>query len=135
MATSSKVQFRLQTLKEKALESIDFRIQQAEQEVASHEDPAVLEERIDQWRKDQEARVSDLFRQLGEGGIKDRQLAEFKIHPMPEISTRDRYRAEDALNRLRSTRSQIVAKAESLVPDEQGNISLTKTQLQEFFGL
>lgn len=135
MATSSKVKFNLETLKEKALESIDFRIGQAETEVASHEDPAALEERINAWRADQEKRVSDLFSRLGDGRMRDRELAEFRIQPMPETSLRDRNRAESNLQRLQATRSQIVAKADSLVPDAEGNISLTKTQLDEFFGL
>lgn len=135
MATSSKVRFNLATLKQKALESIDQRIARARDEVESHDDPAALERLIDQWRADQEKRVSDLFRALGEGGIRDRQLAEFKIQPMPELSIRERRQAEYRLRDLEDIRSQIVAKADSLVPDEEGNISLTKTQLDEFFGL
>lgn len=135
MATSSKVKFNLATLKEKALESIDFRIAQAKQDVASHEDPAALEARIDAWRAEQEKRVSDLFSRLGDGHLRDRELAEWRIQPMPETSLRDRNRAESNLRSLEATRSQIVAKADSLVPDGEGNISLTKTQLDEFFGL
>lgn len=135
MATSSKVKFNLDTLKQKALESIDFRIAQAKQEVESHEDPSVLEERIVQWRADQEKRISDVFSRLGDGRLRDRELAEFRVHPMPELSNRERWRAEGRLRELESTRSQIVAKADSLVPDSEGNLSLTKTQLAEFFGL
>lgn len=135
MATSSKVKFNLETLKKKSLESIDFRISQAEKEVESHEDPAVLEERIVQWRADQEKRISDVFSRLGDGRLRDRELAEFRVQPMPEVSNRERWRAESRLRELQSTRSQIVAKADSLVGDDQGNISLTKTQLAEFFGL
>jgi hypothetical protein len=135
VATSSKVKFNLETLKTKALESIDVRIAQAQDEVNSHEDPAALEKRIDEWRATQETRISDLFSRLGDGGIRDRELAEFRVQPMPDTSTRERYRAEGNLRELRSIRSQIVAKTGSLVPDEDGNISLTKTQLSEFFGL
>lgn len=135
MASSSKVLFNLQILKEKALESISFRIDQAQKEVDSHEDPAALEARIEEWRSLQETRISDLFSRLGGGGIRDRELAEWKIQPMPDISTRERYRAEARLRDLQEIRSQITAKADSLVPDDAGNISLTKTQLAEFFGL
>lgn len=135
MATSSKVKFNLETLKAKSLESIDFRIQQAETEVASYEDESALQERIRQWRANQESRISDLFNSLGEGGIGDHQLSKWRIQPIPEIDRYDRNKAEGTLRRLQSTRSQIVAKADSLVPDDEGNISLTKTQLDEFFGL
>lgn len=135
MATSSKVLFNLSTLKEKALESIDERISRVKLEIDSYEDPEAQEARIDQWRKDQEKRISDLFARLGDGRMRDRELAEFKVQPMPEVSNRDRYRAESRLRELEDTRSQIVAKADSLVPDAEGNISLTKTQLAEFFGL
>lgn len=135
MASSSKVLFNLETLKAKALESIDSRIARAKQEVESYEDPAALEARVEDWRKEQEKRVSDLFSRLGDGRMRDRELAEFRIAPMPDISNRDRYRAESRLRDLEDTRSQIVAKADSLVADDAGNISLTKTQLAEFFGL
>lgn len=135
MATSSKVKFNLETLKVKSLESIDFSIAQAEKEVESHEDPEVLEERVVQWRADQEKRISDVFSRLGDGRLRDRELAEFRVQPMPEVSNRERWRAESRLRELQSTRSQIVAKADSLVADSEGNISLTKTQLSEFFGL
>lgn len=135
MATSSKVKFNLETLKTKALESIDFRIEQAQREVDSFEDESALLERIADWRERQEARISELFSQLGEGGIGDHQLAKWKIQPIPEVDRYDRSRAESTLRSLKNTRSQIVAKTDSLVPDENGNIPLTKTQLAEFFGL
>jgi hypothetical protein len=135
MATSSKVQFKLSTLKTKAIESIDFRIEQAQREVDSYDNEAILLERIAEWRTRQEERISELFSQLGEGGIGDHQLAKWKIQPIPEIDQYGRGRAETALRRLEATRSKIMAKADSLVPDEEGNISLTKTQLEEFFGL
>lgn len=135
MATSSKVKFNLATLKEKALESIDFRIAQAKTHVASFDDDEALSQRIREWRARQEERISDLFRSLGEGGVADHTLAKWKIESMPEVDRYDRTRAESTLRGLENKRTQIVAKAESLVPDEDGNISLTKTQLDEFFGL
>ena len=135
MATSSKVLFNLSTLKEKALESIDERIGRVKLEIDSYEDPEAQEARIDQWRKDQEKRISDLFARLGDGRLRDRELASFAVQPMPEQTSRDRYRSEARLRDLQDLRPQIVAKADSLVADENGNISLTKTQLAEFFGL
>lgn len=135
MASSSKVMFKLETLREKALESIDFRIAQKQLEVSSFEDEAALTQRIKDWRARQETRIAELFSQLGEGGIGDHQLAKWKIQPIPETDRYERDRAERDLRNLEATRSRIVAKSESLVADEDGNISLTKTQLNEFFGL
>lgn len=135
MATSSKVKFNLETLKEKALESIDARIASKKEEITSYEDPAQLAESVKQWRARQEQKLSDLFRQLGEGGIDDYKLSRFQLEPIPEADRWDRNRAMRELRALEATRTQIVAKAGSLVADEDGNISLTNTQMSEFFGL
>lgn len=135
MASSSKVLFKLETLKEKALESIDFRIAQKRLEVESYDDDAVLEQRIADWRTRQEERISDLFRKLGEGGLDNHTLSKFKLDDIPKVDRWERERAETDLRGLESRRSKIVAKSESLVPDEDGNISLTKLQLREFFDL
>lgn len=133
--SSSKVMFRLETLKAEALKSIDFRIQQKRLEVESYDDDAALEERRAEWRAAQEQRISELFSRLGQKGITDEGLAAFKIDPIPEVDRWDRSKAEHDLSRLQSLRTQIVAKTEALVADDAGNISLTKTQLAEFFGL
>ena len=133
MATSSKVQFKLSVLKEKALEAIDFKIAQQEVVVQSFDDDAALETRISEWRARQEERVSDLFRSLADQD--NHRLAKFEIDPIPTVDRWDRQRAERDLNSLRNKRSDMLAKSESLVPDESGNIALTKTQLSEFFGL
>lgn len=136
MATSSKVQFRLDTLREKALESIDHRIARKRLEVDSFEDDEALEQRVNEWRAKQEERISDLFRRLDDGrGIDNHSLSKWKIEPIPEIDRYERQRAERDLRSLESERLRILAKSESLVADEDGNISLTKTQLKEFFGL
>lgn len=133
MATSSKVKFRLETLKEKALESIDFRIAQQRLHVESFDDDEALEQRITEWRARQEERISDLFRSLDEAD--NHRLSKFKIDPIPEVDRWERQRAERDLASLENKRTQILAKSESLVPDEDGSIALTKTQLSEFFGL
>lgn len=135
MATSSKVLFNLETLKRRALESIDIRINQAQREVDSFTDEAALNDLIQQWRERQEKRISDLFRRLGDEGISNAELAAFKVSDMPSFSTYELRRAQSTLSSLIAQRSQIEAKADSLVPDADGNISLTKTQLQEFFAL
>lgn len=135
MPSSSKVQFRLETLKEKALESIDFRIAQKKLEVDSFDDDEALAERVKEWRTRQEEKLSQLFRQLGEGGIDDYRLSRFKLDDLPTVDRWERSRAEKELRQLEATRSQIIAKGDSLVADEHGNVSLTSTQLEEFFGL
>jgi hypothetical protein len=135
MATSSKVVFKLDTLREKALDSIDHRIAMAALEVESFDDDDALAERIKEWRARQEEKVSKLFARLGDGGIGDHELAKFKLDAIPEVDRWERQRAERNLRELEAKRTQITAKSEALVPDEHGNIALTKTQLSEFFGL
>lgn len=136
MATSSKVMFNLDVLKTKALESIDLRIAQQRLEVESFDDDAALEQRVIDWRARQEERISDLFRRLSDDtGIDNHSLSKWKIDAIPEVDRWERQRAERELSSLEAKRTQIVAKSESLVPDADGNIALTKTQLSEFFGL
>lgn len=135
MATSSKVRFNLDTLREKALESLDLRIAQAKRDVESYEDETALNARIAEWRTRQEEKISNIFRQLGEGGVDDYRLSKFALDPIPSVNTWDRRDAEKRLEMLVARRSKVVAKAESLVPDDDGGIALTKTQLQEFFAL
>lgn len=137
MATSSKVRFDLETLVDKALESIDLRIQQAQLEVDSHLDPTALAQRVADWRERQITKVRLLCQQLeeDEGQVDNHRLSKFSLDEMPESSTYQRRDAQRTLDRLVSTRSQIVAKVSALKPDEDGAISLTKTQLQDIFGL
>jgi len=135
MATSSKVQFNLATLKQKALESIDFRVAQARLVVESFDDDAALSQRIDEWRVAQHDKIREALKRIDADEMDDHRLSKFKIDPIPEVDRWDRSRAEQNLRDLESRRSKIVAKGESLVGDEDGNIALTKTQLAEFFGL
>jgi len=133
VATSSKVQFKLVTLREKALAAIDNEIEQKEQELASLESDEVLAEQLREWRAQQEAKLSELFSQLD--SIDDYRLSRFKLDPIPKVDRYEVDRARTSLERARTKRDRIVAKSDSLVGDEAGNISLTKTQLAEFFGL
>lgn len=135
MATSSKVRFRLDELRTKALEVLDLRIAQAQTEVDSYDNEEALAELVNQWRAKQEEKIARIFSQLGEGGVDDYRLAQFSLDPIPNV---DRYAVRDAqrsLERLIVRRAQVEAKASSLMPDEDGGISLTKTQMTEFFGL
>lgn len=133
MASSSKVQFHLDTLRQKALESIDERIRNTRDRLAGIQDKEALLRAREGWRRQQEAKVSALMRSLEE--ITDYDLSKFKIDPIPDISDYEHREAQRLLDSLLARRSKIVAKMDSLVADAQGNISLTKTQLEEFFAL
>jgi hypothetical protein len=124
--------WKLETLREQALAAIDERIADKVLEVEAHAN-ADLSVEMTGWRADQEARVSDLFRQLDT--IDDVELARFRIDKMPNRDEYARDRAERDLKGLQNRRARIVAKAASLVADEDGQIALTKTQLSEFFDL
>lgn len=135
MATSSKVQFSLAKLKEEALKSIDFRIAQLQERVDSYDSDAEYQRQIDAWRDDQIKTLQSLCEKVNDGTVTDIELEGVKLRPKP---TRDRYQHDKNAAMLaaqRALRSRVVAKAESLVPDEDGNLALTKTQLQEFFDI
>lgn len=140
MATSSKVMFNLSSLQAKAVEAIDLKIAMAQLEVESAESQEAFEKRIRHWREDtinQIIGMADRIRE-NEAEVGDYALSKFRsktLKPMPE---HDRYELRDAerlLSRLQQKRIDIIAKSASLVPDEKGSISLTVTQLSEFFGL
>jgi hypothetical protein len=132
VATSSKVMWKLETLTEQALAAIDERIAAKVLEVEAYANADISAD-MKRWRADQEARVSDLFRQLDT--IDDVALSRFRIDKMPSRDEYAKDRAERDLKGLQNRRARIVAKAASLVADEDGNIALTKTQLAEFFDL
>jgi RNA processing factor Prp31 len=133
VATSTKVLFKLSSLREKALTAINERIDNAEEELERlNRDDTLAELRRD-WRQKQQIRVEDLFSRLDE--ISDEELSRFRLDELPKIDQWEKGKARQRVNGLRATRDQIIAKADSLVSDEDGNIGLTKTQLAEFFGL
>jgi hypothetical protein len=133
MATSSKVQFKLDKLSARAVEAIDLRIDQKRTELERLGSPEDQAERIAEWRKAQEAKISNIFSQLD--SIDDVSLSRFALDKLPDANHWDIDRARRDLDRLLADRAKIVAKAESLVADAEGNVSLTKTQLREFFEL
>jgi RNA processing factor Prp31 len=133
VATSTKVLFKLSSLREKALTAINERIDNAEEELERlNRDDTLAELRRD-WRQKQQIRIDDLFSRLDE--ISDEELSRFRLDELPKIDQWAKGKARQRVNGLRATRDQIIAKADSLVSDEDGNIGLTKTQLAEFFGL
>jgi glutamine synthetase adenylyltransferase len=121
------------TLKEQALQVIDQQISDKEKELLSYDNAGTHADAVKEWRAKQEARISDIFRQLDT--IDDQTLSLFKLAPMPRPDSYQRERLERELQSLRTKRAKIVAKADSLVVGEAGEIALTKTQLSEFFGL
>lgn len=135
MATSSKVHFNLEALKGRAMESINFRIDQKEQELKSYDDDVVLSERVAEWRDRQHRRLEELIEAIKEGEVGDHQLAKWELEPIPSRDRYERQKIERELRSLENERSRIGAKSGALVADEAGNISLTTTQLAEFFGL
>lgn len=133
MATSTKVLFKLSSLRERALEAIEERIYEADAELERLENDEVLVELRQDWRRDQSRKLIDLVDKLHD--VPDEQLARFKLDELPKVDQWAKQRARQQLRQLRAQRDQIAAKADSLVADEDGNIALTKTQMQEFFGL
>jgi hypothetical protein len=137
MATSSKVRFVLEDLRAKALASIDLRIAQAQVEADSYVDDEALTLRVNDWRERQVAKVQALAAQLAEdeAAVDNHRLSKFSLDPIPSVDRWDRRNAQDRLDSLLAKRSQIEAKASAIKPDEDGTVSLTKTQLSDFFGL
>jgi len=133
MATSTKVQFNLDILRQKAVESLDHRIALAQTRLASYDDDEAMAQRVREWRQAQEAKLSELVAQLPE--VDDYRLSKFSLDTIPSVEKWERREAENKLSHLQNLRQQVEAKSSALVPDEQGNISLTPTQLSEFFGL
>lgn len=133
MATSTKVRFNLETLRDKAIKSIDFRIAQQRLVVSSFADDEALAARQQEWRVRQEEKITELFNKLCD--LDDYALSRFTIDALPTVDKWDRREAQRKLDDLEAKRVQILAKSESLVPDEDGALALTKTQLSEFFGL
>lgn len=135
MATSTKVMFKLEELKKRALEALDERIELAEAELDVLEQGDSWEEQIEQWRNDQLTRVQKLLEEWAK--TDNDQLARFRVDSPPSWDGRvlEMRRMQGTLRYYKELRGQIKAKAASLVPDAEGNIALTKTQLSEFFGL
>jgi hypothetical protein len=137
MATSTKVRFKLDVLTQKALEAADNRIALVREELDALGDPSTLTQTLVAWRTSQKERIEDLLAQLEEGTISNRELSAWRIQtiPTPDSSATERGRANHSLRTLQAQRADIEAKAGSLVADEDGSVALTKTQLEEFFGL
>lgn len=136
MATSSKIMFNLETLSAEAIKSINTRIEQAQAKVDSHHDERAFSALVAEWRVRQEEKIRGLLSRLESGELTDIQLAKFTIDEIPDSGDKwEQRRDRERVQTLELRRSDIQAKAASLVADENGSISLTKTQLREFFDL
>jgi hypothetical protein len=136
MATSSKVVFSLETLKAKALEAFDARIARAEAHLASYDDDTAYQQEVREWREHQRNLILTLAARIDSGQVADSDLTVPGLRSMPDPPRSwEQERAKADLERLHTQRIKITAKADSLVPDADGNVALTKTQLSEFFGL
>ena len=131
MATSSKVKFKLESLRDKAVASIDARLVRKQKELEEFDESDALQEKVSAWRDRQNERLRELL----DADVDNQTLSTFRIEPIPATPTWGRSHVEREIKNLIATRDRVIAKSESLVPDADGNISLTKTQLKEFFEL
>lgn len=133
MSSTSKVVFKLETLKAQALIAIEDRISAAEIKVSETSDRSKIRQAQLLWRERQEVllrEILDVFEDMA-----DEDLVDFKLEPYPQFDEFMARRVKTELAVIQRERASIIAKAESLVPDSDGNISLTKNQLKDFFGL
>jgi hypothetical protein len=135
MATSSKVRFKYDDLKARAIESIDFTIDEQEHLVRSLSDHEIIRKAVAEWRTAQEDRLSELMHRIANGQVDDHELSRFKLDDIPTPDHWEERSALRHLTALRERRTRLVAKMDSLVPEPDGSIALTKTQLRDFFGL
>lgn len=135
MATSTKVVFHLDTLKQKAMESLDYRIGELQKRVDDYDSDAEYQRRLDNWRTAQMEYVLDLAAKVQAGTVTDLELERFKAKEKPDRDRWEHDRNSRTLAELKVMRSKMQGKADSLVADEHGNVALTKTQLSEFFDL
>lgn len=135
MPSSAKVQFNLEELKVRALESIDERIAAKGRELEAQNDDTALQADIADWREKEEARLRQLVSDMDQGEVDNHRLVSYSVRPIPKRDSWERSRLQTELSQLEATKSKMLAKTGSLVPDENGNVSLTSTQLKDFFGL
>lgn len=131
--SSTKVRFSLESLKDRALSAIEERITAAEERASEANDRNKIRQAQLLWRERQEARLRETVEMLNE--TSDEDLVGFKVEPYPKFDEYEGKRALRDLDRLYEERNSIIAKAESLITDAEGNVSLTTTQLRDFFGL
>lgn len=133
MATSAKIRFHLATLQEQALKIADHKVALAQAAYSRVGSEADFERRLDEWEADIRAFVRRLARNLPK--MSRAELADVKVPKKPEERSWDRREKRRELESAQMLRQTILTKANALVADEDGTISLTPNQLSEFFGL
>lgn len=134
MAGNSKVTFRLSELVSQALVVVTQRVTAQEKvlaEAEAHE--ASLPDRLIEWREAQQARLDTL--EVEFGTMTSEEIAAWRFEAPPAADPWAVGRARSDLSRLLDAAEQVKAKGASLSPDASGNVSLTRAQLSEFFGL
>lgn len=131
---ASRITFSLAKLAEQAEQAIQGRIDDKALEIGRLEEHLDLyETHLAEWRAAMEEvlfRLNHDFEHMTPEAI-----ANFRFAPVPKRDTFALERAHRELQALQAEALKITAKAASLVPDADGNISLTKTQLAEYFSL
>lgn len=133
MSNTSKVVFKLDVLKQRAVEAVDEKIEHAKIQYDLVSDKSTIRVAQATWRERQDSAARDLAANLD--NLADKDLIDFRFEPYPEFDEFQAKRAARVLDLLVEQRASVIAKAESLVPDADGNIALTQTQLKNFFGL
>lgn len=135
MATSSKIKFSLESLKKQALSNVEEKILDAKTHLDSLTSEVVLAERRSEWRAVHQQKVSELFHSFASLSDEEIVAAFQSASPAPTLDRAEVARAQRTLNALLEQQASLLAKTGSLVPDAEGNVSFTRVQLSEFFGL
>jgi hypothetical protein len=129
----SKTLFNLAELKHKSLSAVENQIEEIRTYLAETYSPENQAMEEAEWRKRQEKRLSDLFKSLDK--IPNSQLASFRLEPLPSDSEYEIRDLKRKLWDLEYRKKRILARADSIVPDNNGHVYLTPTQLKNFFDL
>ena len=132
---ATKVKFTLADLQARAVQVLDGRISDVQDRLAAQTDTSALEAKVAKWEAQQRARLVQLAKDMELGLVTRDQLATFRLDPRPQRDAYTQRDAERELRTLTSDREKVLAKSSALVPDADGSISLTQTQLSDFFGL
>ena len=132
---ATKVKFTLADLQTRAVQVLDSRIKAVQDRLAAQTDTDALEAKVAEWEAQQRARLTQLAKDMELGLVTRDRLATFRLDPRPQRDSYTQRDVERELRTLTSDREKVLAKSSALVPDADGSISLTQTQLSDFFGL
>lgn len=130
---AGKVSFRLEDLREVAVQAAVDRIQNKKAYIETLENDPAHEQALAEWRQRCITAIEELHDYRY--GVSDEALSEWRLPPMPKPDEHLIVRAKRDLAVLHVEHDRIAAKSQSLAPDEDGNVHLTRAQMSEFFGL